>query len=305
MDVTQKSTIELLALAREYLQPNSRKGFDSKQRPEQLEEKMGKMMRRAGLELTESNFGNALTVVGEAMSQLADAKNQLDDNAKAEFLDPLQSLVDKDIKEIKKQREKLHGRRLDYDYRRGKLKQGTKGVTEEQVTQSYEKLEESIQIAGTSMHTCLSNDIEQVAQLSHFVQSLITFHEECAETLRPVMQQLNQKQSSISCAPVQQMANITLKRDLNSAQQRDPFETSTYKSQQPVAPARTPSNAPRKPSARALYDFEPENPGELEFVEGDIIHLTSQIDENWFEGEINGKSGFFPINYVTVLVPIN
>ncbi len=30
MDVTQKSTIELLALAREYLQPNSRKGFDSK-----------------------------------------------------------------------------------------------------------------------------------------------------------------------------------------------------------------------------------------------------------------------------------
>ncbi|CBY24529.1 unnamed protein product [Oikopleura dioica] len=30
MDVTQKSTMELLALAREYLQPNSRKGFDSK-----------------------------------------------------------------------------------------------------------------------------------------------------------------------------------------------------------------------------------------------------------------------------------
>jgi len=42
MDVTQKSTMELLALAREYLQPNSRKGFDSKQRPEQLEEKNGK-----------------------------------------------------------------------------------------------------------------------------------------------------------------------------------------------------------------------------------------------------------------------
>ena len=75
------------------------------------------------------------------------------------------------------------------------------------------------------MLTFFSNDIEQVAQLSHFVQSLITFHEEvsvkvfliieysakCAETLRPVMQQLNQKQSSISCAPVQQMANITLK----------------------------------------------------------------------------------------------
>ena len=44
------------------------------------------MMRRSGLELNESNFGTALVTVGEAMSQLADAKNQLDDSVKAEFL---------------------------------------------------------------------------------------------------------------------------------------------------------------------------------------------------------------------------
>ncbi|KAL0968435.1 hypothetical protein UPYG_G00266810 [Umbra pygmaea] len=59
-----------------------------------------------------------------------------------------------------------------------------------------------------------------------------------------------------------------------------------------------------QPCCRALYRFVAENDGELSFKEGDLIILTNQIDDNWYEGMISGESGFFPISYVNVLVPL-
>jgi hypothetical protein len=56
---------------------------------------------------------------------------------------------------------------------------------------------------------------------------------------------------------------------------------------------------PSKPrKVRALQDFEAQEPTDLPFHKGDTLFITKQIDENWYEGSLNGSVGIFPIGFV-------
>ncbi|KAI1298416.1 Protein E(sev)2B [Halotydeus destructor] len=50
---------------------------------------------------------------------------------------------------------------------------------------------------------------------------------------------------------------------------------------------------------QAMYDFTPQENGELEFRRGDVITVIDRTDENWWEGEIRNRKGYFPATYVT------
>lgn len=51
---------------------------------------------------------------------------------------------------------------------------------------------------------------------------------------------------------------------------------------------------------KALFDFVPQEDGELAFSRGDTIEVIEKDDPNWWKGKLNDKEGLFPSNYVDV-----
>ncbi|XP_049639224.1 endophilin-A3 isoform X2 [Suncus etruscus] len=258
----------------------------------QTEGLLGDCMLKYGHELgDDSSFGNALIEVGESLKMMADVKDSLDITIKQTFIDPLQLLQDKDLKEIGHHLRKLEGRRLDYDY---KKKRAGK-IPDEEIRQAVEKFEESKELAERSMFNFLENDIEQVSQLAVFIEAALDYHRQTSEVLQELQDKLQLRILAASNIPRREYKPRPIKRTLSELSGL-PSSSSTKTTGS--------STALDQPCCRGLYDFEPENQGELGFKEGDVIVLTSQIDENWYEGINRGESGFFPINYVQVIVPL-
>lgn len=127
------------------------------------------------------------------MRELGEVKDALDMEVKQNFIDPLQNLHEKDLKEIQVRVQnfdlqkrydtiiilsvvsrsriqifgllvqhhlkKMEGRRLDFDYK--KKRQGK--VTEDEIKQALEKFDDSKEIAEQSMFNLLESDVSIIS----------------------------------------------------------------------------------------------------------------------------------------------
>ncbi|KAF3849487.1 hypothetical protein F7725_019206 [Dissostichus mawsoni] len=61
------------------------------------------------------------------------------------------------------------------------------------------------------------------------------------------------------------------------------------------------SKKPKRRQCKSLFDYQPQNEDELELKIGDIVDITEEVEEGWWSGNANGKSGLFPSNFVKEL----
>ena len=54
-----------------------------------------------------------------------------------------------------------------------------------------------------------------------------------------------------------------------------------------------------------MFDYDAANPDELTLKEGQVVVVLSKHagDSGWWEGELHGKRGVFPDNFVDLLPP--
>ncbi|KIW16427.1 hypothetical protein PV08_06479 [Exophiala spinifera] len=72
--------------------------------------------------------------------------------------------------------------------------------------------------------------------------------------------------------------------------------------QQPVhQPVPSGTTAATVSRVRALFDFQPSEPGELQFRKGDVIAVLESVYKDWWKGSLRGQTGIFPLNYVEKL----
>ncbi|KAF4985166.1 hypothetical protein FDECE_16764 [Fusarium decemcellulare] len=69
----------------------------------------------------------------------------------------------------------------------------------------------------------------------------------------------------------------------------------------PAPPVPAGTTAATVSRVRALFDFVPSEPGELEFKQGDVIAVLESVYKDWWRGSLRGKTGIFPLNYVEKL----
>uniref|UniRef100_A0A098LZU8 CD2-associated protein n=1 Tax=Hypsiglena sp. JMG-2014 TaxID=1550645 RepID=A0A098LZU8_9SAUR len=57
----------------------------------------------------------------------------------------------------------------------------------------------------------------------------------------------------------------------------------------------------KKRPCKVLFDYTPQNEDELELKVGDIVDVNEEVEEGWWSGTLNGKTGLFPSNFVKEL----
>ncbi|KAF2275342.1 uncharacterized protein EI97DRAFT_443210 [Westerdykella ornata] len=129
-------------------------------------------------------------------------------------------------------------------------------------------------------------------------------------TLRPPSKPLKMQISELDRQKEEEELQMALRMSIQESKGASPSAAKSNAPKDPSStsqPAQAPQSVPSGTTAatvsrvRALFDFQPSEPGELQFRKGDIIAVLESVYKDWWKGSLRGQTGIFPLNYVEKL----
>jgi myosin heavy subunit len=250
---------------------------------------------------------------------------------KTTYYAQVESLIDnmKDYQSLKK---KLKNRRLDYDAKQNKLHKSKKEKPEqeEEVRVAQAKYEKTLQQIQELMDSFSEKEEQLLESLAVYAEAEFSFYSRSAANLKSILQLVESrpKASAALDMPVKSINysadSLQSRRSSEVFGDHEPSEVALESLRRANLKSEDGSSA-RKPDVldllppqqentkqtiqgplaskvikrvKALYSFNGESADELTLAKGDVVLVTEIIDEGWWIGNCNEKSGMFPSNYV-------
>jgi len=248
---------------------------------------LGQTMGYAGKEIgAEIEYGNALIKTGTTLKKMGNAEKDLMQKTVSQFIHPLKTFLDNDMKTVSKERRSLDVARIDLDAARNKVKRAQAPQklreAEGEFRVSQADFDRQYEITKLLLEGISSTHNNQLRNLSSFVEALSMYHTQCQQYLSELQKDLQGlTRSGAPSAP-------PLRPD-------PPISSAPVKASDQQLPA------PRK--ARALYDYDAADSTELSLLADEIVSVYSVdgMDSDWMMAERGSQKGKVPLTYLELL----
>ncbi|KAI7872406.1 hypothetical protein BDF14DRAFT_1909108 [Spinellus fusiger] len=223
-----------------------------------------------------SDLGLVMVRLGEVENTVSLLQEEFSDAIKDIYM-PAVAQGQLYFKEHSVLKKKLESRRLDYDFKQGRLSKAKKERPEwEQECQvakmKYDETEHRLvkkMLQIQDYETTHIHALRRLAEIQH------QYHQKAAELLNAVCHDWPVLEEDHSMAAV-----------YHTLSNKSHRSTGTYLSN--TSPARL---------RKVLFNFDGENKKELSIRVGEVVCVLGEVDDGWWLGEIDERQGIFPVNY--------
>ncbi|KAI6204716.1 hypothetical protein M3Y94_00708600 [Aphelenchoides besseyi] len=291
-DKTEEHTKKILSSIESYLQPNPTVRMedvlydklelkkDNNTRLNNLEQ-LGQEMTSAGNEFgSQTPYGSALLKVAQTELKIGTSEHEFLNATAANTLVPIRRFLEGDMKTIQKERKVLHGRRLDLDACKSKLRKAktleAQATAEADLRVAQAEFDKQIEITKLLLEGIQTAHNNQLKCLRDFVDAQMSFYAQAHQHMADLQRELSGPSSNSSAELISVPNSVGSMGSLTSG-----------------------SGSSTK-QARAIMDYSPMSSTEIELRANEVVitYTYPGLEPDYVMVEKMGRRGRVPATYL-------